>query len=87
MRQRGLVSAAVRGEDAAMDGGKFSTALSPVCENGRWRVRTWPSGITKYFGKFDDERQAVGWIDTHRWLSRDTFDSNDVRRKPRKKSS
>ena len=63
-------------------GGRLSTALSLVRDNGCWRVRiTWPSGITKYFGKFDSEREAVDWMDSHRWLGADHFDKSEIRRK------
>jgi len=77
-----LVRPAATHEDGSMGGGRLSTVLSLVRDNDCWRVRiTWPSGIKKYFGKFDSEQDAAAWIDTHRWLSNDDFDKSEIRRK------
>ena len=47
-----------------------STILTSVKEGDLWRVQiAWPSGTTRYFGKFGSEREASGWISRHRWLT------------------
>jgi hypothetical protein len=50
--------------------GGASTILTSVKKGDLWRVQIkWPSGTTKYFGKFGSEQEATGWISKHRWLS------------------
>jgi hypothetical protein len=48
----------------------LGTVLASVKVGDRWRVQiAWPSGTTKYFGKFGSEQEASGWISRHRWLT------------------
>ena len=50
--------------------GGASTVLTSVKEGDLWRVQiAWPSGTTKYFGKFGSEQEAAGWISRHRALT------------------
>ena len=61
--------------------GGASTILTSVKEGDLWRVQiAWPSGTTHYFGKFGSEREALGWIDRHRWLTERDTDSAKIKR-------
>jgi hypothetical protein len=58
-----------------------STALTLVKVGDLWRVQiTWPSGTTKYFGKFGSEQEALGWISRHRWLSERAVEDSKINR-------
>jgi hypothetical protein len=62
-----------------MGGG--STVLTSVKEGDLWCVQiAWPSGTTRYFGKFGSEREALGWIDRHRWLTERDTDGAKIKR-------
>jgi hypothetical protein len=61
--------------------GGASTVLSSVKEGDHWRVQiAWPSGTTHYFGKFGSEREALGWINRHRWLTERDIEGAKIRR-------
>jgi hypothetical protein len=50
--------------------GGASTILTSVKKGDLWRVQiNWPSGTTKYFGKFGSKQEASGWISRHRALT------------------
>jgi hypothetical protein len=58
-----------------------STVLASVKVGDRWRVQiAWPSGTTKYFGKFGSEQEASGWINKHRWLTEPGMEGAKIRR-------
>jgi hypothetical protein len=62
-----------------MDGA--STVLTSVKKGDLWRVQiAWPSGTTRYFGKFDSEQEASGWISRHRALTERTIEDARVNR-------
>jgi hypothetical protein len=61
--------------------GGASTVLTSVKVGDHWRVQiAWPSGTTKYFGKFGSEREATGWISRHRWLSERAIKDTQINR-------
>ena len=61
--------------------GGASTVLTSVKKGDQWRVQiAWPSGTTKYFGKFGSEQEALGWISRHRWLTERDMEGAKINR-------
>ena len=61
--------------------GGASTVLTSVKVGDLWRVQiAWPSGTTKYFGKFGSEQEATGWINRHRWLTERAIKNTRINR-------
>ena len=61
--------------------GGASTILTSVKMGDLWRVQiAWPSGTTKYFGKFGSEQEAAGWISRHCALTERTIDDTQFNR-------
>jgi len=61
--------------------GGASTILTSVKRGDLWRVQIkWPSGTTKYFGKFGSEQEASGWISSHRGLTERTIEDTKIKR-------
>ena len=61
--------------------GGASTILTSVKKGDLWRVQIkWPSGTTKYFGKFGSEREASGWISRHRALTERAIEDTKINR-------
>jgi hypothetical protein len=55
----------------------MSALLSPVQKRKIWRVQiVWPNGPVRYFGRFTSKKDATGWINAHRNLTKpeDTID-------------
>ena len=61
--------------------GGTSTILTSVKKGDLWRVQIkWPSGTTKYFGKFGSEQEASGWISRHRALTERAIEDTKINR-------
>jgi hypothetical protein len=61
--------------------GGASTVLMSVKVGTVWRVQiAWPSGTTKYFGRFGTEQEDLGWISRHRWLSERAVEDSKINR-------
>ena len=61
--------------------GGASTIMTSVKKGDLWRVQIkWPSGTTKYFGKFDSEQEASGWISRHRALTERAIEDTKINR-------
>ena len=61
--------------------GGASTVLTSVKKGELWRVQiAWPSGTTRYFGKFGSEQEALGWISRHRSLSERAVKNTEINR-------
>jgi hypothetical protein len=61
--------------------GGSSTVLTSVKKGDLWRVQiAWPSGTTKYFGKFGSEQEVTEWISKHRWLSERAIKDTKINR-------
>jgi len=61
--------------------GGASTILTSVKKGDLWRVQIkWPSGTTKYFGKFCSEQEASRWISSHRGLTERAIEYTEINR-------
>ena len=61
--------------------GGASTILTSVKKGDLWRVQIkWPSGTTKYFGKFGSEQEASRWISSHRGLTERAIEDTKIYR-------
>lgn len=64
-----------------MSMGGANTILTTVKKGNLWRVQIkWPSGTTKYFGKFGSEQEASGWISGHRALTERAIEDTKINR-------
>jgi hypothetical protein len=66
--------------------GKAATLISPVQEDGIWRVRiVWANGAIHHFGKFTSVQEAIKWIDAHPRLTRPVLEKEEEPSIPRKR--